>query len=135
MIVKGKGVPIPKKDSYLAAFKCLPKDPEDKDSYSTSSIAEKYGVEVDVNWLNGEKRDFKIPDSIVTVFDTIRKSLNDEKLYDKITMDNGDIVFLLYWNLLAENEFNVWHCLPLICKDCDIDTDATIQETSNRHIL
>ena len=141
MIVEGKGISIPKKESYLASFQYLSKykTPELKGGYSTTEIAENYDVEIDdndsVKWLNGEIKDLKIPYEIVNLLDKVRIILNDEKLYEKITMDNGDIVYLLYWNLLVENEFKVWQCIPLICKDCEIDMNVTIKEIPDRHVL
>ena len=137
MIVEGRGVSIPKKESYLASFQYLSKYklPEYNGGYSTARIAEDYDVDVDVKWLNGEISDLKIPDDMVNLLDKVRNTLNDEKLYEKIKMDNGDIIYLLYWNLLGEKEFNVWHCLPLICKDCEIDINVTIKEIPDRHVL
>lgn len=137
MIVEGKCVSIPKKKSYLASFQylCKYKSRELDGEYSTLAISEDYDVDVNVNWLNGKISDLKIPNDMVNLLDKVRNTLNDEKLYEKITMDNGDIVYLLYWNLLAENEFKVWQCIPLICKDCEIDTNVTIKEFSDRHVL
>lgn len=139
MIVEGRGVPITMKDSYLAAFQYLSKYklPEYNGGYSTARIAEEYDVDVDVKWLNGEISDLMISDDMVNLLDKVRNTLDDEQLFEKIKMDNGDLVYLLYWNLMAENEFNVWQCLPLICKDCKIETNinATIQEIPDRHIL
>lgn len=141
-IVEGEGVPMFKKESCLAAFQHLSKYKattiDKKTIYEISEIENKYDITIKEeirNWLDGNIRNLKIPDDMDMLLDKVRDTLNEEKLYEKITMDNGDMVYLLYWNLLGEKEFNVWHCIPLICKDCEIDMNVTIQEIPDRHIL
>ena len=142
MIVEGKGVPISKKESYLAAYLDLSKykttTGNNETIYLTAGIASDYDVEnIDDAWLDGKNKDLRIPNDIVELLDKVRETLDDKMLYEKIIMDKDNIVYLLYWNLLGANEFNVWQCLPLICKDCKIETNinATIQEIPDRHIL
>lgn len=118
------------KNSYLAAFQELSK-------YGNSSdIVEKFGIRIDREWLKGTKKELKIPDNIFELLDKVKIDMQGEKkLYDRITLDNGNIVYLLYWNLLGTNKFNVWQCIPLICRDCEIDTNATNLEIPERHVL
>jgi len=120
------------KNSYLAAFQELSK----YDKFS--DISEKYEIRINRKWLKGteEKKKLTIPNDIINLLDKVKIDMQgDKRLYDVINLDNGNIVYLLYWNLLGANEFNVWQCVPLICKDCKIDINATIKEIQDRHIL
>ena len=121
------------KNSYLAAFQELSKSLK---TIRIGSIAEEYKIKISRGWLKGTEKKLRIPDDIIKLLDKLKINMQgDKRLYDIITLDNDDIVYLLYWNLLVENEFNVWQCIPLICKDCEIDLNVNIQKISDRHIL
>lgn len=139
MIAEGKSVPVSKKESYLAAFQDLSKyktiTGNNETIYLTADIATDFDVEdIDDEWLDGKKKELKIPDDMIELLDKVRNTLDDKKLYERITIGD-DIVYLLYWNLLGAGEFNIWQCIPLICKDCGIDINDTLQEIQDRHIL
>ena len=89
MIVEGKGVPISKKESYLAAYLDLSKykttTGNNETIYLTAGIASDYDVEnIDDAWLDGKNKDLRIPNDIVELLDKVRETLDDKMLYEKI---------------------------------------------------
>lgn len=121
------------KASYLAAFQELTK-------LKPFAIANKYGREYYTPWVGETTREneLKISDVIIELLNKVKCEIQgDERLYDIITLDNGNTVYLLYWNLLGTNKFNAWHCIPLICMDCGININDSSQKIPilDRHIL